>query len=208
MFSKYEFKSVTQPLSMNQKYQSSITDLHKYKEQMLRCSRNETISKFENLFENLIFHVFTTILLSHYYFWSWFSGYIIFKYNIIRICVIPYLRQIYFLQFKTIVRLCLVILRKFDLRRIVDANNINIIEKLCFISSYVCEVWQVAYKVGAFIIKRSQKHLLTTMKVILALFWKKLYLVKQVFIFFGIMFVYSWSWNYMNLKLMQPRVPC
>lgn len=68
MFYKYEFKNVTQLLSMNQKYQSSIIDLHKYKEQMLRCSRNETISKFENFFDNLILHVFTTILLSHYYF--------------------------------------------------------------------------------------------------------------------------------------------
>jgi hypothetical protein len=32
MFYKYEFKNVTQLLSMNQKYQSSIIELHKYKE--------------------------------------------------------------------------------------------------------------------------------------------------------------------------------
>jgi hypothetical protein len=120
------------------KYQSSITNLHKYEEQMLRCSRNGTISKFEIL----ILHVFTTIPLSHYYFWSWLSGCMLLKFN------------------------------------------------------------KLPIKVGAFIVKRSQKHLLTTMKIYLH------YLIKQPFInfneiiihIFGIVFVYSWSWNSMNLK--------
>jgi energy-converting hydrogenase Eha subunit H len=43
-------------------------------------------------------------------------------------------------KFKTIVKLFVVILRKFDLRRIVDANDIKIIEKLCPTSSYVAKV--------------------------------------------------------------------
>jgi hypothetical protein len=43
-------------------------------------------------------------------------------------------------KFKTITRLFVVILRKFELRRIVDANNINIIEKLYPTSSHVVKV--------------------------------------------------------------------
>jgi hypothetical protein len=103
---------------------------------MLRCSRNETISKFENFFDNLILHVFTSLLLSH-------CGSVVASFSSTTllgfVSFLIYIKFIFY-KFKTIVKLFVVILRKFGLKTIVDANNINIIEKLCLTSSYVFEV--------------------------------------------------------------------